>query len=358
MMKLSFQCGRADSAGRHNDRNFDVSLAEHINPEKSADNRYWTYNGETDKTFRDIELDFYKSSFKEYIKTQNKKNRQSRHLERNKSINQYYSQKYTRPEDVIIQIGNTKEHVSPEQLWACTQEYISKFNERFGDHCVILDAALHVDEESIDTFDKKIEGTPHVHLRRVWVTRDEDGVAHVSQTKALCDMGYPAESQTGQKTHNNKISFTKAERSMFADICKEHDINLDLTPGERARHLTVKEYKAKQDLIKATEKLVSFAENTPGFELILTDKRYSDVENADPGVKEQVLNDLINERIDQLGQCQSLDELLQEIQNSRAEAEEVYRKKYEKMKSFLKEKHHDVYKEYASREKTKSNETL
>ena len=41
--------------------------------------------------------------------------------------------------------------------------------------------ALHVDEE----------GAPHIHMRRAWIYRDENGIESIAQSKTLQAAGIP-----------------------------------------------------------------------------------------------------------------------------------------------------------------------
>lgn len=243
-MKLSAQNARADSAGLHNDRKFDMDYAPHINQEKVMENRYWTYNGEKEASLAEIELDFYKKHFQKYITEQNERNKKSGHSERNRTLKQYYSAKQTRPEDKIIQIGDKDNHPDPEVLWDLCLEYQKRFEEIFGDNCKILDMALHVDE-----------ATPHVHIRRVWMYEDGKGLERVGQTKALEKLGI-LEKDTSKEVgrfNNAKITFTAQERQLFRDICQEKGIELEADQKSNRRHLSVPEYKQAKDEMNELE---------------------------------------------------------------------------------------------------------
>ena len=72
-MKLTLMAARGDSSGRHNDRNFDVSKAKHIDASRISQNQYYTYNGDLTRSFTDIELQYYKDHFEEAVKQQTRK---------------------------------------------------------------------------------------------------------------------------------------------------------------------------------------------------------------------------------------------------------------------------------------------
>ena len=52
----------------HLDRDFPLSHAEHIDPERSKDNWYWNYSGISDISFKDAEAIFYENHCADYLK--------------------------------------------------------------------------------------------------------------------------------------------------------------------------------------------------------------------------------------------------------------------------------------------------
>ncbi len=245
-MKITIRSARMDKDGRHNDRNFDIEGAEHIDKERMSLNRYYTYNGDRTQTFLELEKEYYELHFSDYVNEQNKRNIKGGHKQRNKTIEEYFHAKRTRPEDVLLQIGDANEHATGDELWDCAMKYKDKFDELFGDQCVILDMALHMDE-----------ATPHVHVRRVWKAEDERGQEYVSQTQCLrnLDMLSPDESKAAGRFNNSKITFTNLEREMFTSICEDEGFVIDRTRGARINHLSVEEYKALKNTEDAIEKV-------------------------------------------------------------------------------------------------------
>lgn len=244
-MKLVSHNGRKDSSGRHNDRNFDLSKAPHIEAERSKDNRYYTYNGEMDKTFRQIELEYYKEHFSKALQEQNIRNIKNRHPERNKTIRDFHRAKQTRPEDKIIQVGDKYNHISGDKLWEIAEEYRKRFNEMYGSHCTILSMALHMDED-----------TPHVHIRRVWSYVDENGNEKVGEKKALEALGFMDKdpSKDPGKHNNPKIIFTAQERELLLDICRDKGVELETTTAEKRKHMETPEYKRFRKEINELER--------------------------------------------------------------------------------------------------------
>nr|WP_297765905.1 hypothetical protein [uncultured Butyrivibrio sp.] len=245
-MKVTIRSARMDKDGRHNDRNFDIENAEHIDRERMSLNRYYTYNGNETQTFLELEREYYELHFSDYVNEQNERNTKGGHKQRNRTMDEYFHSKRTRPEDVLLQIGDANDHATGDELWDCAMKYKDKFNELFGDQCVILDMALHMDE-----------ATPHVHVRRVWKAEDERGNEFVSQTQCLknLDMLSPDESKAAGRFNNSKITFTNLEREMFTSICEDEGFVIDRTRGSRVNHLSVEEYKALKSSENAMEKV-------------------------------------------------------------------------------------------------------
>lgn len=259
-MKLSFRACKVDSSGRHNDRNFDLSKAPHIDPSLCENNRYYTYNGEYDKPFRQIELEYYEKTFGRTIKKQNEKNKAAGHSERNKTVKQYYSSDKTRPEDMIIQVGKRGDHISAEQLWNCAMEYKNRLESAYGDNCKILTMALHVDEPDPKTGD----ATPHVHIRRAWTAHKTENELAFSQDGALKELGIPV-SNGSEKLHTRQVTFTQIDKEMFRTICSERSIELEPEPTDSARsrrqHLSVPEFKETMQELEELERKCNAAKD-------------------------------------------------------------------------------------------------
>lgn len=244
-MKITSINKRADSAGLHNDRNFDLSLAEHIDADRLSLNKYYTHNGDT-RPFIEVEKDFYDLHFGDYLKKRADINKKNGHKKRTKTLNQYYKGERTRPEDKILQVGNVDEHPDGDTLWECALAYKDKFEDIYGDSCKILDMALHMDE-----------ATPHVHIRRVWIAEDDDGLEYVSENKALEKLGMTGIGEGRISRYNNpKVEFTIADTELFKEICIEHGLDIDMTAAvNKQKHYEIAKYQAKKDYERTERQL-------------------------------------------------------------------------------------------------------
>ncbi len=251
LMRVTTRSGRYDAGGKHNDRNFNLDDAPHIDQDRVSENRYYTYYGDDAHTLEEVELGFYDQHFSQIIEEQNARNVRFRHKDRNRTLESYYRGKRTRPEDIILQVGNINEHASAEELWDCATDYAARFDDIWGDHCKILTMALHADE-----------ATPHVHIRRVWIAEDENGVEYVSQNKALEQMGYtlPHPARPEGKFNNRKIAFTSNDRALFLEVCKERGLDIEAEPVKGRRHLETEEYKLSQEVMHLQKERDSISE--------------------------------------------------------------------------------------------------
>ena len=276
-MKLTRHNGRSGKHGtynpRHNDRRFDVENSEHIDAERARQNVYWDcYRGFTTYDFRDnpeqpdfsfeeIERMYYYEHYADHVNAQNARNEKTRHIERNRTVDDLLKNNKTCPEESIYQIGTIEESVSPETLALIVSEFYEEFERRFGSHIHILDWALHLDE-----------GTPHIHERHVFDCENKYGEVAPQQEKALEALGFdlPDPDKPLSRRNNRKITFDAACRKMLFEIAKRHGLELE----EEAEYGNRK-YLEKQDFILAKQKEQLAAQQSKLDELTL---KVSDME--------------------------------------------------------------------------------
>ena len=276
-LKLTRHNGRAGKHGtynpKHNDRNFDLTNSEHIDPERAKGNIYWDcFHGfrsalvpqdpdDLAATFSDVERQFYETHYTAFIENQNERNAKIRHTERNRSIPDLLSSRKTCPEETIYQLGTKDDHASGEVLLAVVTEFIEEFKARFGDHVHVLDWALHLDES-----------TPHIHERHVFDCENKYREVAPQQEKALEALGFdlPDPEKPLSRRNNRKITFDAACRKMLFEIAKRHGLELE----EEAEYGNRK-YLEKQDFILAKQKEQFAAQQSKLDELTL---KVSDME--------------------------------------------------------------------------------
>lgn len=242
-MRMTIHNGRAGKNGtynpKHNDRNFDISSAEHIDPERMPGNVYWNWTGKN-ISFEDAEKEFYELHCREHLDAVNQRHREQRHPERVRDMDAYRTARQTCPEETLLMIGNKDEHLPPKTLRAICED-LRNWEENTVPGLRVLDMALHVDEE----------GAPHIHMRKAWIYRDESNVESIAQSKTLQAAGIPLPhpDKPAGRHNNRKQSFSAMERQALYEICREYGIEslLEMKPRERSRSgREMEDYKAEQ----------------------------------------------------------------------------------------------------------------
>lgn len=238
-MRATIHNGRTSNLGaftpKHNDRNFNINHAEHINPERVKLNRYWNWTGK-EITFEDAERAFYEKHIRQHLDAQNARYRAQRHAERVKSMDEYRRSPQTCPEEVILQIGKLGDTIPADMMARIIQEQINWEQQTFPG-VRVLDVALHMDEQ----------GAPHIHERRAWVYTDKDGNSAISQNKSLEQMGVelPNPDRPRGRFNNRKQTFSKRCREHLLQICREHGLEIEEIPQEKSRSgRTLEDYQA------------------------------------------------------------------------------------------------------------------
>lgn len=239
-MRATIHNGRTSNLGaftpKHNDRNFNINHAEHINPERVKLNRYWNWTGNPETTFEAAEIAFYEKHISAHLEAQNARYRAQRHAERAKTMDEYRKSPQTCPEEVILQIGKLEDTIPADMMARIIQEQINWEQKQFPG-VKVLNVALHMDEQ----------GAPHIHERRAWVYTDKDGNTAISQNKSLEQMGVelPNPNKPRGRFNNRKMTFSRMCREHLLQICREHGLEIEEIPQEKSRSgRTLEDYQA------------------------------------------------------------------------------------------------------------------
>lgn len=233
--------GRAGKHGaysaKHNDRQFDVSTADHIDPTLTPQNEVLRFGGDYGvDSIEEHELAFYEDHFGASLERKNAGYRNKGKAGQIRTMEQYYRSTRSCPEETLYTIGKD---VDPQLLWTIYREHQAWKAETFP-QCQTLDAALHVDEP---------DAMPHVHERSVWIGHDGRGEEVVGQAKALREMGVDAPDPDAKygKFNNAKQTFTAECRRHFVDICRAHGLDIieEPLPAKKVG-LDLMEYKIQQ----------------------------------------------------------------------------------------------------------------
>ena len=247
-MRATIHNGRTSHLGaftpKHNDRNFNIKNAEHIDPERVRNNRYWNWTGK-EITFEAAEIAFYEKYISAHLEAQSSRYRAQRHAERAKTMDEYRKSPQTCPEEVILQIGKMGDTIPADMMARIIQEQINWEQKTFPG-VKVLNVALHMDEQ----------GAPHIHERRAWVYTDKDGNFAISQNKALEQMGVelPNPNKPRSRFNNRKMSFSRMCREHLLQICREHGLEIEEIPQEKSRSgRTLADYQAGEAEKRAAE---------------------------------------------------------------------------------------------------------
>lgn len=277
-VRITNHSGRVGKKGvysvKHNDRNFDVEHAKHIDPNKSCENFYWKFNIEKipvdernpDATFDEHESLIYYALFSTQLAKSNDKYIKQRHKEKVQSMEHFRTQnKQYCPEETLMYLGNSEECVSPEILKQVFEEYRT-WHEKTFPLCIWLDAALHLDER-----------TPHIHERHVWTasyteyaehynetherkkklpdfTNGEEDYLMIGQVESLRQMEIepPKPNKPTGQYNNAKQTYTRMCREKIAEISQRFGVEIILEPKDDSENgldlLTYKAKTAKKDL--------------------------------------------------------------------------------------------------------------
>lgn len=239
-MRATIHNGRTSNLGaftpKHNDRNFNINHAEHIDPERVKLNRYWNWTGKPETTFEAAEQAFYETHIRKHLDAQNARYRTQRHAERAKTMDEYRKSPQTCPEEVILQIGKMGDTIPADMMARIIQEQINWEQQQFPG-VKVLDVALHMDEQ----------GAPHIHERRAWVYTDRDNNLAISQNKSLEQMGVelPNPNKPRSRFNNRKMTFSRMCREHLLQICREHGLEIEEIPQEKSKSgRTLEDYQA------------------------------------------------------------------------------------------------------------------
>lgn len=335
-MRATIHNGRTSKGGayntKHNDRQFDIRNAEHIDPERVKDNRYWNWTGKK-ITFDTAEQIFYEKHIRKHLDAQNARYKAQRHAERAKTIDEYRRSPQTCPEEVILMIGKAGDTIPADMMARIIQEQINWEQKQFPG-VKVLDVALHMDEQ----------GAPHIHERRAWVYTDKDGNFAISQNKSLEQMGVelPNPNKPRSRFNNRKQTFSRMCREHLLQICREHGLEIEEIPQEKSKSgLSHVAYMTRQEEEKAAnaERRRQFSERAAES----AEKQAESAKNAARSYEEhseQVARQINNEygELADIGlQKQAMQEQLEEMQERLERVQEQleyaradYKKAYQK----------------------------
>lgn len=336
-MRATIHNGRTSHLGaftpKHNDRQFNISHAEHIDTERVRNNRYWNWTGNPETTFEAAEQAFYEKHIRKHLDAQNARYKAQRHAERAKTMDEYRRSPQTCPEEVILMIGKAGDTIPADMMARIIQEQINWEQKTFPG-VKVLDVALHMDEQ----------GAPHIHERRAWVYTDKDGNTAISQNKSLEQMGVelPNPDRPRGRFNNRKQVFSRMCREHLLQICREHGLEIEEIPQEKSKSgRTLEDYQAGE-----AEKRAADAERRREFSERAAESAEKQAESAKSTARsyeehaEQVARQINNEygeladaglqKQEMQEQVEQLQERLEQVQEQLEYTRADYKKAYKR----------------------------
>ena len=291
-MRAMTHNSRTNAAGsvhgsKHNDRNFDVSLASNIRESESGKNIYWSWNKA--ETFEQSEIDYYNLAFTKQLEKTNQRYRANGHPERCRTIEQFMQVRQNAPEETVLQVGKMEESIDSsllKDIFNTWFKQLQRWNEEHGKPFQILDAALHVDE-----------AVPHVQMRKVWQYTDPDGDLRVGQEKALeaAGVSLPDPDKKPSRYNNRKQTFDAMTRKMWLDICAEKGLDIERDPLPDGLHNLDKEDMIREKYRKLGAEIETAQKNLNALETSLNARR----------IDSEALDDEISVKTSQIGKYEA-----------------------------------------------------
>ena len=235
---------RNGHSGKHNDRQFNIDHADHIND--TRDNIYWNiYDGEYKTggqhqySFDETEKKYYTDHYSAALELQNDKYKKNRQYKRCKTIDDILYSAKSGPDETILQIGSKQTGGTDRNILIdCVHKFLATVEERYKQYHV-LNYAFHFDET-----------TDHIHLRGVFDYTDKNGNLKVGQKEALKQMGIQCPNVGNEDTryNNRKMTFSQELRETWQQIVIAHGIDIETEPLEQGKiRIPTNQYKAEQE---------------------------------------------------------------------------------------------------------------
>lgn len=245
-MRLTFKNGkkRTNTSAIHNNRDFNIDKAKHIDRSRIKDNYTYTITEKPkDQLLKDYEIEYYRKHFTPWINEQNERYKKNRHKEKCKSIEDIYNSNIYKPVETILQIGTKDDNISPEDVKKIGLEYIEFIKKNYPNYTIIT-ANLHNDE-----------ATPHWHIRGVYTYTDKDGLKRIGQSKGLREMNIerPDLTKPEDKFNNPKMTFDKQCRDFLFETAKAYGYNLEQEALTYSGSLETIDYKKQEEAKKLSD---------------------------------------------------------------------------------------------------------
>lgn len=233
-MKLTGSISRGKSAPQHNLRTCYTArnMPDHIHADRTADNVVFV-----NRDIKELYRELFDDARKEYNAKQTRDDRKiDNYLDKvraDKRLHEVY--------EFVVQVGNSEKNAGEKESVAMYREWLSLFQQKYGDHFEVKQAIVHLDE-----------AVPHMHFEVVPVAHDcKRGLTtQNSMKKALKQAGF----------HDYKEMLIEGWDSLLTDVMQSHRI--ERVAGDKSLQMggvSIESYKAnlrlKTDSESLTERL-------------------------------------------------------------------------------------------------------
>lgn len=222
---------------KHNDRSFDLSLAEHIDQARLDKNLYWNYYTnriytheekirENIPSFAETENAYYNTQFADGLKAKNDRYIKNRHKEKVQTMAQYQYHDVTCPMETIYQFGDVKHPIPLELHKKIVMEQL-EWEQKTYPNVVIVNWAIHGDES-----------VAHTHARKVFIAYDKDNNLIVNQSEALkaMEIERPEPNKKQGRYNNPMMTYAEECRTHLIEVCQKYGLNdIELIPKEYSK---------------------------------------------------------------------------------------------------------------------------
>ena len=233
-MKLTGSISRGKSAPQHNLRTCysTRNMPEHIHADRTADNVVLV-----NRDIKELYRELFDDARKEYNAKQTRDDRKiDNYLDKvraDKRLHEVY--------EFVVQVGNREKNAGEKESVAMYREWLSLFQQKYGEHFEVKQAIVHLDE-----------AVPHMHFEVVPVAHDcKRGLAtQTSMKKALKQAGF----------HDYKEMLIEGWDSLLTEVMQNHRI--ERVAGDKSLQMggvSIESYKAnlrlKNECNSLTERL-------------------------------------------------------------------------------------------------------
>lgn len=222
-MKLTGSISRGKSAPQHNLRTCysTRNMPDHIHADRTADNVIFV-NRDIKEMYREL----FDDARKEYNAKQTRDDRKiDNYLDKvraDKRLHETY--------EFVVQVGNSEKNAGEKESVAMYREWLSLFQQKYGEHFEVKQAIVHLDE-----------AVPHMHFEVVPVARNcKRGLAtQNSMKKALKQAGF----------HDYKEMLIEGWDSLLTEVMQNHRI--ERVAGDKSLQMggvSIESYKANMRL--------------------------------------------------------------------------------------------------------------